>query len=242
MVKKLGKKARLLIVMISILSLMGCGDLNKQQAEQIAEKLSEMYNGEEFEVLALGNRYGTLTNDTVRAFVKAKETNVVFECQMNTDGEIIANNYKARLMETKIENLLAENLENQGITSDSLLFLFGGKDINTLNLDMNPSNYISVYTPEYVSGYLLIKENENLSGEAFLKGFRKTYEDILNTPLQANIWVIPQDLIGEFSKLPDVSNSWFEDKETISNFKLTITKDGLSINENEIGRLLQGGE
>ena len=46
MVKKLGKKARLLIVMISILSLMGCGSLNKIQAKQIEEKLSEMYGGE----------------------------------------------------------------------------------------------------------------------------------------------------------------------------------------------------
>ncbi|MCM3055942.1 hypothetical protein [Caldibacillus thermoamylovorans] len=51
MVKKLGKKARLLIVMISILSLMGCGSLNKIQAQQIEEKLSEMYGGRNLKFL-----------------------------------------------------------------------------------------------------------------------------------------------------------------------------------------------
>ncbi|CEE03260.1 MULTISPECIES: hypothetical protein [Bacillaceae] len=243
MLIKLGKS---LLMAILILSLTGCGSLNKMQAKQIEEKLSEMYDGEKFEVLALGNRFGTLTNDTVTAFVKSKKTDVVFECQMNTDGEIVSNNYKGRLIETKIEVLLKENLKKQGITSESLLFIFGGKDITTLNLNMEPSDYISDYSPEYVSGYLVLKENENLSGDAFLNGLRKTHEDLLNTPLQVNVWIISKenydDLIGEFTKLPDISNSWFEEKETISFLKLSITNDGLNMNESEIGKLLQGGK
>ncbi|WP_363550778.1 hypothetical protein [Caldifermentibacillus hisashii] len=43
---KLGKKVMFLLMAVSILSLMGCGSLNKIQAKQIEEKLSEMYGGE----------------------------------------------------------------------------------------------------------------------------------------------------------------------------------------------------
>ncbi|MCM3056485.1 hypothetical protein [Caldibacillus thermoamylovorans] len=46
MLIKLGKKATFLLMAVSILSLMGCGSLNKIQAKQIEEKLSEMYGGE----------------------------------------------------------------------------------------------------------------------------------------------------------------------------------------------------
>ncbi|WP_396234419.1 hypothetical protein [Caldifermentibacillus hisashii] len=70
MLIKLGK---FLLMAISILSLIGCVNLNKLQAKQIEEKLSEMYDGEKFEVLALGNRFRPLTNDTVTAFVKSKK-------------------------------------------------------------------------------------------------------------------------------------------------------------------------
>ena len=46
MLIKLEKKATFLLMAVSILSLTGCGSLNKIQAKQIEEKLSEMYGGE----------------------------------------------------------------------------------------------------------------------------------------------------------------------------------------------------
>ncbi|MEK0290574.1 hypothetical protein P5F77_08865 [Caldifermentibacillus hisashii] len=231
---------------ILILSLTGCGSLNKIQAKQIEEKLSEMYEGEKFKVLALGNRFGTLTNDTVTAFVKSKKTDVVFECQMNTKGKIVSSNYPGRAMNTQVENILNKNLADGGITADSLTFGFGVEDVSDLKPNMKLSDYISTYKPEYFSGYLVIKESNNNTGSALTKAFQESFEELQNTPLQANVWVIAEEsydeVISEFVKLPDVSNSWFKDKNTIGSFQFSVTAKGVNIDESKLNNLLKGGE
>ncbi|MEL4028254.1 hypothetical protein NST89_06640 [Caldifermentibacillus hisashii] len=243
MLIKLGKS---LLMAILILSLTGCGSLNKMQAKQIEEKLSEMYDGEKFEVLALGNRFGTLTNDTVTAFVKSKKTDVVFECQMNTKGKIVSSNYPGRAMNTQVENILNKNLADGGITADSLTFGFGVEDVSDLKPNMKLSDYISTYKPEYFSGYLVIKESNNNTGSALTKAFQESFEELQNTPLQANVWVIAEEsydeVISEFVKLPDVSNSWFKDKNTIGSFQFSVTAKGVNIDESKLNNLLKGGE
>ncbi len=161
------KLRKFLLMAISILSLTGCGSLNKIQAKQIEEKLSEMYDGEKFEVFPLGNRFGTLTNDTVTAHVKEVNSGVVFTVEMNTKGEIVINTYLGSAVINQLENLLIKNLEEEGITADILLNGFRVGSISNLNPDMPLSEYISKTSPEFFFGHLIIKESSNNTGGIF---------------------------------------------------------------------------
>ncbi|MEK0286203.1 hypothetical protein [Caldifermentibacillus hisashii] len=245
MVKKLGKKARLLIVMISILSLMGCGSLNKIQANQIEEKLSEMYGGE-FEVLALGNRFGTLTNDTVTARVKSKDLDMLFDVKMNTKGRIVADNFLARHIGIQVSNVLTKNIKDQGIEAKSYLAVLGGKDVKTLKINTSVPDYIKNYSPEYFAGFLILKEGTNYSGIKMVEAFQQTYQDYLSTTFHANVYIIAEEdyerCIRDLDNETVVYSDLFEEYIVISKFKLSVTSEGISKNENEVNNLLQGGK
>ncbi|MCM3056487.1 MULTISPECIES: hypothetical protein [Bacillaceae] len=245
MLKKLGKKARLLIMMISILGLMGCGSLNKIQANQIEEKLSEMYGGE-FEVLALGNRFGTLTNDTVTARVKSKDLDMLFDTKMNTKGEIVADNFYARYIGTNISNILTKNIKAEGIKGESYIKVFGGKDLKTFTLDTTISEYITNYSPEYFAGFLIIKNDTNNSARQIINAFTKTYQEYLNTTFQATIFVLNEEeyeqCIKKLAEQTNINTDTFSEFDIVSEFRLSVTSDGLSKSENEVNKLLQGGE
>ncbi|WAA12481.1 hypothetical protein [Fervidibacillus halotolerans] len=258
---KISKKVGVVFLILSLFSLIGCGSLDQRQAKQIEKKLSEMYEGKTFEVLALGNRWGTLTNDTVTAHVKDVERDIVFVIKMNTKGEIVANNYIGRWLNSQLESLLIKNFKGEGMIADSLIIGFvkkrpPGTDPDMplglafstkLDPDISLSEFISEYEPEYFSGDLVIKESENNMGEAFIKAFRKTFEEIQQTHLQTHVWVIHKEcydeLIEEFSRLPDVDNSWFDDKNVLSYFQFCIDENGVTnLKEEEVDGLLRGGE
>ncbi|WAA12483.1 hypothetical protein [Fervidibacillus halotolerans] len=151
MYKSIMKKVGIVFMIVSLLSLIGCGSLDQRQAKQIEKKLSEMYEGKTFEVLALGNRWGTLTNDTVTAHVREVERDVVFIIKMNTKGEIVANSYSGSAVNKHLEDLLNKNLKEEGITADSLLMGLGGRDVSDLNPDIHLDEYITKYSPEFFS-------------------------------------------------------------------------------------------
>ncbi|NWO04828.1 MAG: hypothetical protein HLX50_03775, partial [Alteromonadaceae bacterium] len=58
-----------------------------------------------------------------------------------------------------------------------------------------------------------------------------------------NVWVIPEEnydrIATDFSQLSDVDNSWFDDKDTLSNFLIFVNSEGADIDENELNQLLQ---
>ena len=44
------------------------------------------------------------------------------------------------------------------------------------------------------------------------------------------------------SQLPDIDNSWFDDKNTLNYFKFVMSTDGVKMAEYEINQLFQGGK
>ncbi|MEK0286205.1 hypothetical protein, partial [Caldifermentibacillus hisashii] len=234
------------LMAVSILGLMGCGSLNKIQAQQIEEKLSEMYGGEKFEVLALGNRFGTRTNDYVKANVKEVDSGVVFSAKMNTKGEIIADGYAIRKVSSQLEELLNKNLESEGISASSMMQGIVSTDTGEIEVGMSLDDYIAKHKPDSFGGYLVVKESPNNTGAAFINAFQRTFDTIKNIGLVANVWIIPEEnydeIVAEMSQLPDISNSWFDDKSTLNYFKFVMNTDGVNMAESELNRLFQGGD
>lgn len=242
--KILCKKVGVILIIMSILGLMGCGN-DKYTAERIEKGLTEKYGGT-FEVLALGNRYGTMTNDYVQADVKAVDSGVVFSAKMNTKGEIIADNYAGVLVSKQLEEMLNSKLESEGITVKSFMTGFGNVDAGEIEVGTSLDDYIAKHKPDFFGGYLIVKESSNNTGATLTKALQDTVHAIQNIELRINVWVIPEEnfdkIATDFSQLSDVDNSWFDDKDTLSNFLVFVNSEGADINENELNQLLQGGE
>ncbi|MEC5271191.1 hypothetical protein [Caldifermentibacillus hisashii] len=245
MFKKLGRKVGVILIIMSILLLMGCRYLDKYTAERIEKALTEKYGGT-FEVLALGNRYGTMTNDYVQADVKAVDSDVVFSAKMSPKGEILADNYAGTLVSKQLEEMLNSKLESEGITVKSFMTGFGNVDAGEIEIGTSLDDYIAKNKPEFFGGYIVVKESPNNTGAALTKALQDTVHAVQNIEISINVWVIPKEnfdkIATDFSQLSDVDNSWFDDKDTLSNFLVFVNSKGADIDENELNQLLQGGD
>ncbi|MCM3476954.1 hypothetical protein [Caldibacillus thermoamylovorans] len=245
MFKKLGRKVGVILIIMSILLLMGCRYLDKYTAERIEKALTEKYGGT-FEVLALGNRYGTLTNDYVQADVKAVDSEIVFSAKMSPTGEILVDNYAGVLVSKQLEDMLNSNLENEGITAKSCMTGFSSIDTGEIEVGTSLDDYIAKHKPEFFGGYIVVKESPNNTGAALTKALQDTVHAVQNIEIRINVWVIPKEnldkIATDFSQLSDVDNSWFDDKDTLSNFLVFVNSEGADIDENELNQLLQGGD
>ncbi|WP_363550775.1 hypothetical protein [Caldifermentibacillus hisashii] len=245
MFKKLGRKVGVILIIMSILLLMGCRYLDKYTAERIEKALTEKYGGT-FEVLALGNRYGTMTNDYVQADVKAVDSDVVFSAKMSPKGEILADNYAGTLVSKQLEEMLNSKLESEGITVKSFMTGFGNVDAGEIEIGTSLNDYIAKHKPDFFGGYIVVKESPNNTGAALTKALQDTVHAVQNIEIRINVWVIPKEnfdkIATDFSQLSDVDNSWFDDKDTLSNFLVFVNSKGADIDENELNQLLQGGD
>ncbi|CEE03259.1 MULTISPECIES: hypothetical protein [Bacillaceae] len=245
MFKKLGRKVGVILIIMSILLLMGCRYLDKYTAERIEKALTEKYGGT-FEVLALGNRYGTMTNDYVQADVKAVDSDVVFSAKMSPKGEILADNYAGTLVSKQLEEMLNSKLESEGITVKSFMTGFGNVDAGEIEIGTSLDDYIAKHKPDFFGGYIVVKESPNNTGAALTKALQDTVHAVQNIEIRINVWVIPKEnfdkIATDFSQLSDVDNSWFDDKDTLSNFLVFVNSKGADIDENELNQLLQGGD
>ncbi|MCM3056545.1 hypothetical protein, partial [Caldibacillus thermoamylovorans] len=92
----------------------------------------------------------------------------------------------------------------------------------------------------------VVKESPNNTGAALTKALQDTVHAVQNIEIRINVWVIPKEnfdkIATDFSQLSDVDNSWFDDKDTLSNFLVFVNSKGADIDENELNQLLQGGD
>ncbi|MCM3056481.1 hypothetical protein, partial [Caldibacillus thermoamylovorans] len=192
MFKKLGRKVGVILIIMSILLLMGCRYLDKYTAERIEKALTEKYGGT-FEVLALGNRYGTMTNDYVQADVKAVDSDVVFSAKMSPKGEILADNYAGTLVSKQLEEMLNSKLESEGITVKSFMTGFGNVDAGEIEIGTSLNDYIAKHKPDFFGGYIVVKESPNNTGAALTKALQDTVHAVQNIEIRINVWVIPKE-------------------------------------------------
>lgn len=236
--KKL-KVAAAFFGILSLVGLLGCQS-SKATAKQVEARLEDKY-GEKFEVIALGNRWGTKTNDTVTTIVTAVKNKVVFEAVMGKDGKIESENYLPRKVGTDVSNLLMENFKQESIESQPKLFIVGGKKLHYDSSDINIHEYIESHSPEYFVGKVILKEG-NFKPENVVNTYKTTYSELLDTPVKTNIWVISEEdyekAVKDFNENPDVSKEFFDKYNITSKFHLHITSDGIDTNREEIKKSL----
>ncbi|RHW42737.1 hypothetical protein D1B31_03895 [Neobacillus notoginsengisoli] len=230
------KMAAALLGIVSLVGLLGCQS-SQATAKQVEEKLEEKY-GEKFEVLALGNRWGTKDNDTVTTNVKAIKNNVIFETVMYKNGELKYDTYLVRKIGTDVGNVVQEKLKQEGIESKSKLFAMGGEDLVVKTAEMDLMEYIQTHSPEKFVGIMVVEDNGHAAPAKIAKAFKTAYSELNETTLQADFLIVSSedynDAVEVFHKNADVSEDWLEKFDIISKFYIYLDKDGNESDNEEI--------
>lgn len=219
------------IMGISIFSLFGCNAIDEDQAQTVEKLLKERYEMD-FEVSAIGNRYGNGEAYKLEAVANPlNDKNINFNVFLNKDGESIVDNFMARLISSKINKILKEELSKNGIESESFILTQDKNlyvDITDPNIDIE--DYVKQVGTEYFMCYTIVKESDNIDPSSFESALKEIYEYTANTKFNMNINVYSKDsyekLVEKFISLSSYSDSALKDYEILREYKLTYDEKG----------------
>ncbi|MBY0099158.1 hypothetical protein [Mesobacillus maritimus] len=235
MVKNLRKKVSGILMAVSIFSLLGCSDSDKNQAADVENLLEDKY-GQEFTVRSIGGRYGTATNDTVTTYVHpADNEKISFKAVMSKDGELVADSYIPRIISHSLNQILKQELQATGIESETLAVIMKANSSAEKNPDITLEEYVKTYKPGYFSADMIVKETPDLKAEQFEHALQAVYQAGLNTTFQVQIHVIAEDeyekVSAEYQQLAEVSDTWFSDYNVVNEMKVYIDEKGFHVFE-----------
>lgn len=188
--RKLLKKVGVFVMGISILSLLGCSDVNEKTAKVIEEKLSKKYN-ESFEVQYIGERWGTKSNDTVTTYVKALDSDILFTAEMDT-SENIVENYPEMLLMNKFASVFNKAIEDQGLDASSWIRIHPKQSVE-ITKDMTIEDYLEKSKSEYVHVEIVMKNDESITAEKLKTIVQQSYNQFNGPSISATYWLFNDD-------------------------------------------------
>jgi len=236
--KRIGR----LLITLSILSLLGCSDVNEKTAKVIEEKLSKKYN-ESFEVQYIGERWGTKSNDTVTTYVKALESNILFTAEMDT-SENIVENYPEMLLMNKFASVFNKAIEGQGLDASSWIRIHPKQSVE-ITKDMTIEDYLEKSKSEYVHVEIVMKNDESITAEKLKTIVQQSYNQFNGPSISATYWIFNDDEYTKVNKtLKNVANidpSDLESYDYDSKVFVELTKDGFVDSDEAINNMLNRG-
>lgn len=221
------------IMGISIFSLLGCNATNENQAQTVEELLKEKY-GMEFEVSAIKTEM-----DSTTTIVHPKNNeNIHFRAFLEKNGELSGDNFIARVISNKINEIAKGELGKAGIDSESFTVL---QDVSNYDFEVtDPSielgEYISGYKPKQLVSDMIIKENSNLNEEVIEATLNKLYTQSMNTNYTLYVYVLSEEEYEkckeEFIKISSFTPSFFNDYTLLQELVFTYDENGL-LNKSE---------
>lgn len=235
MFKKILKKASVVVMAVSIFSLIGCGDMDKQQAADVEKLLQEKYD-QEFKATHIGGRYGTENNDSVTTYVHPVDNEkLVVKAVMGKNGELESDNYIQRLISDSFNQILKKELGTTGIESESNTVVMDVDSSSETNPEISIEEYVNKYKPKYFSADMIVEETANITPEIFEKALQEVYKAGLNTTFQVNIHVILKDdyeaCLKKFLEQTEISDSMYVDFEEVDEMKLYIDSEGFHVHQ-----------
>ena len=138
--KKRFRKVVLLIMVAAIsTNFSSCiKNLNQSNASEVAILLREKY-GEEFIVHSIGDRLASDGANVLTAYCSSKsKSNVIFEARMNSEKELVYDNYPIKILCDQARGLINNNLDktkNNYYTTVSISKLI--RDVDPSNADIS---------------------------------------------------------------------------------------------------------
>ena len=236
--KRIGR----LLITLSIVSLLGCSDVNEKTAKIIEEKLSEKYN-ESFEVQYLGERWGTKSNDTVTTYVKALESDILFTAIMDKSKNIIEN-YPEMLLMNKFASVFNKVIEDQGLDASSWINSYTEQSFD-ITTDMTIDEYIEKSKTDYIFVEIVMKNGDSITAEKLKTIVQQTYNQFNGPSISATYWIFNDDEYTKVNKtLKNVANidpSDLEGYDYDSKVFVELTKDGFVDSDEAINNMLNRG-
>ncbi|MDI7742606.1 hypothetical protein QMK38_11370 [Lysinibacillus fusiformis] len=240
--KKLLKKVGVLVLGMSILSLIGCSDVNEKTAKIIEGKLSEKYN-ESFEVQYLGERWGTKSNDTVKTYVKALDSDIMFIAEMDT-SENIVENYPEMLLMNKFASVFNEAIVEQGLEASSWIRSHTKKSVK-ITKDLTIEDYLEKSNSEYIHVEIVMKNDDSITAEKLKMIVQQSYEQFNGPSISATYWLFNDDEYKKVNetleKAANIAPSDLESYQYDSKVFVELTENGFVESDEEINNRLGGG-
>lgn len=213
--KNLWKKVGVIFMAISIFSLLGCSEVDQKQADQAVSLLEEKYN-QKFVVTHIGERYGTVTNDTITTIVHPEgKENLTFKTITSKDGKLVADGYTSALISDQFNEIMKQELEPLGIESETHTVSVKANSSTDTDTSITIGEYVDKYQPAYFSAHMIVKDTGDIKGEQFEQALLKAYEAGKENMYQIWIGIISEDeyeeAAKEYRKLTEVSSSVYED-------------------------------
>lgn len=240
--RKLLKKVGVFVMGISILSLLGCSDVNEKTAKVIEEKLSKKYN-ESFEVQYIGERWGTKSNDTVTTYVKALDSDILFTAEMDT-SENIVENYPEMLLMNKFASVFNKAIKGQGLDASSWIRIHPKQSVE-ITKDMTIEDYLEKSKSEYVHVEIVMKNDESITAEKLKTIVQQSYNQFNGPSISATYWLFNDDeykKVNEtLAKVVNIVPSDLESYDYDSTVFVELTENGFVESDEEINNSLGGG-
>jgi hypothetical protein len=240
-------KVGAILMFIAMVSLFGCRSLNEDTAEKVVKALEDKY-GVKFKATAIGERFGTKTNDTVTTYISPEDNeDIVFEAKMNKDGELIFDNYIARKVAREVEHAISNRLEENAIDAEAKTVAYGADSSKHTDPSITLQQYIETYSPEMFISYIVVKEDTAVNAKGLVNAYEKILEDTNGVSMEGRIKVVSasdyEECVKELRKVPDVTKTWFNNYDVVHEFILTYdAQNGFSMTEQEIEEMLKAGE
>ncbi|EHB46478.1 MULTISPECIES: hypothetical protein [Paenibacillus] len=240
--RKLLRKVCMVVMGISILSLLGCSELNKKTAKIIEERLSEKYN-ESFEVKYIGERWGTKSNNTVTTYVKALDSDIMFTAVMDTSENIVENYPEMRLMH-KFASVFNKAIENQGLDASSWVNIHPKQPIEVTK-DMTIEDYLEKSKAEYIHVEIVMRHDESITAEKLKTIVQQSYDQFNGPSISATYWIFNDDeyiKVNEFlEKVANIDPSSLESYKYDRTVFVELTENGFVDSDEDINKRLEGG-
>ena len=244
-IKGIVKKASVIIMISSILSVAGCSGLNERQTKQMTEALEEKY-GIEFKAAKIGNRWN---QDSATIICYPKDNpELMFKTTLYKDGTIWEG-YMARAVGRQVEDLVNSKFKARGIDSQTFCGSFGVKPSLFGIIVPELQDVIDNYEPESFTGTIILPDSFRLQEDAakiISEIYEEIYKDLGKTRFGTTLAFIADEEFEKASQdlrlsFDGAGDGWFWDYTVTSRFNLRIDDSGnMSSTRDEIIDLLRG--
>ena len=227
--KKRFRKVVLLIMVAAIsTNFSSCiKNLNQSNASEVAILLREKY-GEEFIVHSIGDRLASDGANVLTAYCSSKsKSNVIFEARMNSEKELVYDNYPIKILCDQARGLINNNLDktkNNYYTTVSISKLI--RDVDPSNADISKviieNNGLLLTFDIYICECI---EADSLYDE-ILSTFQYFYNLDKTISIGAKVWNLKGEhftqCTNELSVAPDISETVLYKMNPIGNVNFAL--------------------
>ena len=175
-----------------IFKFIGNGMLNKEIVQDIKDKLLEKY-GEPFEVSHLGERFGTYSNNTVKAYCyPLSNENLRFTAILNNDRVHFKDDYSLRLICYEIEEFIKNEFLINSVNAYVRIATFGIEENNEKNISKE-----IICNNENISFLAKICINEKCPTNIIKDIMSRIKDEYSNIELKGIFYVLEKDYYNE---------------------------------------------